>query len=257
MSEKKRKKRVKKRRNDPPDMTTLEKKLKKSKGIGLYDHGKAKLSFKSKKEARRQALVDYVTDHEERSIDATYHRADRNYSELITLTRWREWASIDGWVGWRNTFWRETQVKLIRKMEDRMVDLHMQDIDLLHEIQRPMVKWLMPLTDADGNEILDENGLPKYPLELGRIDTLAKVWLALLEKKTALRGDVLHRTDVIARAHKEEGKESTSETAGPSRFSPHEYENISKMARHILALRDPKLNRVIEVDDDGDGEEDS
>lgn len=260
MTEKKKKrKKTKKRKRvsaPPTSAADLEKKIKKSKGISIYDHGKARLEFANRKQARRHALIDYVTDLEERSIDATYHRVDRNYSEMVTLTRWYEWAAADGWAEYRRLFWQETQIKLIRKMEDRQVDIHVKDIDTISKVQQPLLEWMMPLTDEDGNWIRDEDGLPKFPLELGRMDNVAKLWLALMDKKTALRGDVLHRTDVIARGRRED--ESPEEKAqGPVRFSENETAAISSLARKILALRDPRLNRVIDTEAEDGSDEDS
>lgn len=252
-------KKKKKKKEEKPSTKKLEKELGKTKGISVY-RGKATLVFKTKRQARRQALIDYVTDLEERTIVDTYHRSDRNYSELVGFTRFQHWATTDGWFEYRKTFWERTQTKLIRRMEDRLVDLHMKDIDLLNKIQRPLLEYLLPFMGEDGNIERTEEGLPKYPLELGRMDNVAKVWLALQDKKTALRGDVLHRTDVIARGHREEEeKEESRQVSG--RFSKDEYENIARLAQHVLASRDPRLQRVIDTEgqdgEDGGEEGDS
>lgn len=253
MNEKKKKKKKKKL---PRTAAEAARRVSTSKNVIVYDHGQGKLILSTKKQARLQGFRDYVTDPEQRGRDATYYRKDRNYPEVVTHQRWKYWFEVDEWGRAREEFWIQAQQKLLATMADNMVDMHMQEISELSKKVVPLYEYLEPLKDENGEWIRDEEtGLPKYALELGRVENVGKLVLALMDKIKDLRGDVLHRTDVIARAHRDK-EESEAEGEQGSRFGEAEQQTLSKIARMMLVHRHPALGESVNTDSTEGGEND-
>lgn len=254
---KKQRKRQKKGRR-PKTSTEAANRVGAANNMIVYDHARGKLILTNRKQARLQAFRDYVTDPELRGRDATYRRPDRNYPEIVTQKRWRTWFEEDNWHEERELFWEQAQEKLLARMEERQVEQHFRELTDLGTIKENLIEYLMPIKDEDGNVIRDEKtGLPKFPLELGRTDQVAKLYLAIQEREREYRGDLIHRTDIIARARREQAEKKESEAEGEerSRFGRLEQEHLSKLARMLLTSRNPKLAEPIETEGTDGAEE--
>jgi hypothetical protein len=222
------------------------------------------MRFVTKKEARRQATIDYVTDSKEQSVIHHYRRSDRNYTELVTEVQFRRWSKKYCWEDQRTLFWAQTETEILGKLRDRMVQLRVYELERLQELDEALFAWLTPLRNSDGSLRRNSEGLPVFPGTeprklrkpngkvlkdaLGRVqyseavpmpslDKLGRFYLLLLEKRMLLRGDTIDRSKAW-----DEGRKSPTESGGAASAKT---EDLAAAAQYLLMQKNPALEEEI------------
>lgn len=151
---------------------------------------------------RNMAATDYITDPDGRSVRYHYERPDRNY-RVVAWATFREWSTADDWHGSRIRHWEAIEVRVRETHADEIYKRKVRDLDVIEEQLDLYRLFLQPLKDPrTGEELIDEKtGLPKLALELPRLDRFVTAYLKLHERGMLLRGDAIHRAEILNQQH--------------------------------------------------------
>lgn len=169
---------------------------------------KAGVALPKHAEMRKHAGVDYITDPDGRSLDYHYNRDDRTYKKKISIETFRKWSMMDKWPARRDQYWSEIEIRTLEGLQDKILQMRLEELGELTESRNYMAEYLQPLRDEDGNvrrhPTHDEHGnphpqagLPMFPLELPRFDRFIKALLDLDERVMLKRGEAITRTETV------------------------------------------------------------
>lgn len=151
---------------------------------------------------RKMAATDYITDQNGRSVRFHFERPDRGYSGVVTFQQFKAWSSEDDWVRRRAHFWEEVEVRVREERSDELYAKRLADLAEFTETAELLGGYLRPMRDKRGRVIIDKStGLPKLPLDMPRADQFIRAYLKLHERILLLRGEVIHRAEVLNAGH--------------------------------------------------------
>ena len=215
--------------------------------------GKVRSITLASADIKRQAEEDYITDPNSNGIDWHYRRDDRSYTKACAIDTFRHWAKVGKWADRRVEYWEEIQTRLLAHIQDQLLQQRIKEVEDLHEIKSAVGEYLVPLRDDDGDIVRNENGLPKFGLEMPPLDKLVKVFLDLDLRIGLKTGDVTNRTETVndkgdlSGGHSRRLLSTKDPVSALMSIQPNE---AKLMARQLLLDRNKSLEEVIEMEDD-------
>lgn len=261
------KKKYKRPKKKPPKKTTTRKKTSKKatkkktpakkastkqrRGRSLARTEPAKYYLKES-DIRRQAAIEFITDEQARSIVFWYERADRPYRDLVSLSAFRQWAATDEWRQRRDAYWRELEDRILKERQKGQVIERLNEIERLSEDRDAMMEFLRPMRDENGNVLRYPEtyanglphpmaGMPRYPLEMPRLDQMIRALIELDKHLMLKRGEAVSRTEET-NSESDNRQSPLREAGGLSR------EDLRAMAIETLRRNQPELADAEPID---------
>ncbi len=194
--------------------------------------------------ARKIAASEFITDSDQHTISWHHGREDRPWNTLISMRGFQGWAASDSWLDKREAFWNEVETKLLHARAEQLAIQRLREIDEMSSARDYMQEYMVPLRDSHGDVMRypettkdgdrhEFAGLPRYPLELPRMDQFVRMFLDLDKQLMLKRGEVTERTQNV-----DKQLEPIDPVANSLSFSR---EDLQAMARLLLHKRQPEL----------------
>ncbi len=221
---------------------------------------------------RHQGMIDYVTDPDCRPINWHWSRPDRQYEARISLARFRDWASADGWKDRREKFWEEISTKVMERQAEELFVQRSKETDELVKLRGHLLEHMMPVVDYKGKVKRYPQrgedgkrhplaGKPILPYKIESYDKGIKMFIELEKQLLLRRGEVTKRVEHAAvGAQPGTGVTALDPATRSVKFSKDE---VRAMARKVLLMRQPELaeHDILGIDEgegaDHDGADES
>lgn len=198
---------------------------------------------------RSQAMQDYVTDPERRTISWWHKCPDRSYHDAVSANVFSNWASKDSWTEQRQAFWEDLECRVIEERKHQLLRERLNALALLTPARNLAAEYLLPLRDPDTGDIKrypadhpHYPGLPMMSLPLGRYDQTVRALIALDQHLMTLRGEVTQRAEIVTR--------KAGEALDPLAHAVAlKQEDVQTMAKALLRQRQPNLELEAEWED--------
>lgn len=203
---------------------------------------------------REMALIDYVTDPDQRAVAVHYARTDRPWRKQVSLSAFIEWSQNAKWATRRAQWWSQIEARILAKRAEQIANQRIAEIEAMESAREHMMRYLFPLTDKFGGIKYhpeesgdgEENplaGLPVYGLRMPSIDRFISAFVALDKQIMLKRGEVIERTANSSKmpdvdAHEGDDASTLSK------------EDLRAMAKVLVRMRQPELAEqpVLQVD---------
>lgn len=148
---------------------------------------------------RNQGATDFIVDDEAHSIRWHYERTDRLYEKTVAWRTFEGWSIEDKWTDRRVEFWQQMEERVIAHYGDQLFQKRLEEMGKLEEFIAAYEPYLLPLRDKDTDEIIidDKTNLPKFALDMPKLDKFAEMWLKVHERLLLLRGEAITRSEQV------------------------------------------------------------
>lgn len=225
-----------------------------------------------RKDLRRMAGHEYITDRLERSVEALYEDPERPYKSAVAISTFKTWSIEDSWKTRRDAYFLEIERRVLSKHQDKLVEQMSKELEQLQEQRDLMFQYLSPMRDPDTGEVLMHEptvtytevnqegdvvqrtypnplyGMPKLALEMPRYDQMVSSFLKLEQHIMTRRGQ-----PTLIAEHHHDGSVVHGAAADPTAANLElSDEEIEAMSDVLLQQRQPELVIGVELDDEDD-----
>lgn len=206
---------------------------------------------------RKLAMIDFITDPKSRSIEWHYSRPDREFSQLVSIKTFQQWASEDNWQNQRSSYFDEIARRIIKARGEEDLHYKREQIESADQIQQTLQEWVTPLLDEYGDlqrypEYDAEGnphpwaGKPKMPLPFKNQEGAIKAFSEMLKLNLLLRGEATSRTEQTVESF--DGHKPGSVIDPKKVTNQVSAEDIRAMANALVRQRQPDLEEQDPID---------
>ena len=201
---------------------------------------------------REMAMIDFVTDPEQRGATYHYSRVDRPWRKHVSPTAFNDWVSHGNWIARRAQWWSQIEARILAKRAEQIAIQRVSEIEAMESARENMSRYLFPLTSRGGAiklhpEFLENGdanplaGLPMYGLRMPSLDRFVAAFIALDKHIMLKRGEAIERSAGVSDRLPDV---NAHESGGVGSMSP---EDLRAMARVLVRRRQPELNDQPEI----------
>lgn len=200
-------------------------------------------------QARHLAGVEVITDPDQHAVLWHYARKDRPWSTIATEAKFASWAIRDKWLDRRSLFWREVEERILRDRAEKYAMQRVTEIEKLVRVRSYLDEYLEPLRDAKGVVVRYEEGhelagLPKYGLEMPKIDRFIRAMLDLDQQIMLKRGEATTR--MVAETNPDGAPARMTSALDPlSQRANLNQSDLHAMARALMKKAQPSLQGAV------------
>lgn len=200
---------------------------------------------------REMALVDFVTDPDQRTLAEHYARVDRPWRKHVENTTFYQWAAQGKWIDRRAQWWSQIEARILAKRAEQVANQRISEIETLESVRENMSRYLFPLLSKEGVIQLHPEmgpagqpnplaGLPVYGLKMPSLDKFVSSFIALDKQIMLKRGEIRDR-DPESGASFSALPPVTAHESGETGVSGLAPEDLRAMAHALVRRRQPEL----------------
>jgi hypothetical protein len=207
---------------------------------------------------REMALIDFVTDPDQRTIVEHYSRVDRPWRKHVDSGTFYQWAAHGKWSDRRAEWWRQIEARILAKRAEQVANQRISEIETMESVRENMTRYLFPLMSKEGSVQVHPEmepdgvtpnplaGLPMYGLKMPSLDKFVASFIALDKQIMLKRGEIRDRDPEsgasIAALPPVTAHESNE--TGVAGLAP---EDLRAMAHALVRRRQPELAEQPEI----------
>lgn len=204
-----------------------------------------------------QAMIDYVSDPEQRGLRYHFNRPDRAYPKYASYDQVEKWSVRGKWGQRREEFWIQISDRILERHQEALVQVQQIEVEELTELRRQLLEHIRPLTEEDGSikcyppfdrygEPHPLAGKPMLPHAISSYDKAVKVFLEVDERLMTKRGEVTKRRETIDSSADERGDvPALQPVVRTPKLSPEQARTISRL---MLRQQQPELDKPLAID---------
>ncbi len=175
---------------------------------------------------REEARLRFIMDADANPVIWHWERYGKHHG--IPYKTWDKWAERDGWLDARGQFWEEARARLHAEAQKRLAAHNARFLEKMFSIADPLLERLMPVTDEDGNVVLDENRKPKFAIPFRSYEGAMSALGGFLDRIATRTGDVSRRVATVNESSEEKQRSTLLDPVTQRRaLSPADYRALA------------------------------